>query len=217
MADRTFASLIPRVAVSAHGCPQPTLIQYIRDAAIEVCERTLVWRYEPTVTQLVAGEYEYEYDTPAQAEVHAVLTATVNGERLQPVTLEQLYERYPDWPSTDPNKRATPRLICQLDSDHFVLAPLPDSAVTYELTMIVALKPLRTATSMGASALDEIETVVTHGALQNLLVLPNQAWSDRELAVYHAKQYVSKTTERRARANLGAARASLFVKMCPFG
>jgi len=47
-------------------------------------------------------------------------------------------------------------------------------------------------------------------------VLPNRTWTDRELASYHAKQYSFKTSERRARANLGAARASMTVQMRPF-
>jgi hypothetical protein len=56
-----------------------------------------------------------------------------------------------------------------------------------------------------------------HGTLQHLLVLPNQAWSDRELAAYHAKQYVYQTAERRARANLGNVRGNMRARMQPFG
>jgi hypothetical protein len=82
--------------------------------------------------------------------------------------------------------------------------------------MIVALKPLRDSSGMDKSVLDDLENVIMHGALQHLLVLPDKNWSDRELATYHAKQYLSKITERRARANLGAARASMSVQMRPF-
>jgi hypothetical protein len=103
-----------------------------------------------------------------------------------------------------------------LDADNFVLAPVPDATVVYDLKMIVALKPLRTSSAMSKSVLDDIENVVMHGALQHLLVLPNRTWTDRELASYHAKQYSFKTSERRARANLGAARASMTVQMRPF-
>ena len=41
-----------------------------------------------------------------------------------------------------------------------------------------------------------------HGALQHLLVLPDRAWSDRELASYHAKQFIFKLQERRATTTL---------------
>ena len=99
--------------------------------------------------------------------------------------------------------------ITQLDPDHFSVAPIPDDAESYDVRMIVCLKPLRTATSMDKSVLDELENVIMHGALQHLLVLPDRSWSDRELASYHAKQYIFKLQERRARANLGAGRASI--------
>lgn len=215
MATRTFLSLATRLASSVPGCPQPVIEQHIRDSAIEVCERTLAWRYQQPSIRLTPGVYEYAYNNPTQSEVHAFLTATVNGVPLEPVTLEQLYGSYPDWPNLATDKRANPRLICQLDPDNFVLAPLPDATVAYDLKMIVALKPLRTATGMDKTVFDDIENVIMHGALQHLLVMPNKNWSDRELAAYHAKQYISKTTERRARANLGAARASMTVKMRP--
>ena len=216
MATRTFLSLVNRLAPSVPGCPQPIILQYIRDSAIEACERTLAWRYEQPAIRLTPGVYEYPYTNPTGTEVHAFLTANVNGERIDPVTLEQLSIAYPDWPSTDVNKRADPRLICQLDPDNFVLAPIPDASKNYDLKMIVALKPLRDASGMDKSVFDDLENVIMHGALQHLLVLPDKNWSDRELATYHAKQYLFKITERRARANLGAARASMTVQMRPF-
>ena len=92
------------------------------------------------------------------------------------------------------------------------MAPIPDDDESYDVRMIVCLKPLRTATDMDKSVLDELENVVMHGALQHLLVLPDRSWSDRELASYHAKQFIFKLQERRARANLGAGRASMRVQ-----
>lgn len=216
MATRTFLSLVNRLAPSVPGCPQPIIMQYIRDAAIEACERTLAWRYEQPAIRLTPGVYEYPYNNPTGTEVHAFLTATANGQTIDPVTLEQLYLAYPDWPSTDTTKRADPRLICQLDPDNFVLAPIPDASKNYDLKMIVALKPVRDASGMDKSVFDDLENVIMHGALQHLLVLPDKNWSDRELATYHAKQYLFKITERRARATLGAARASMSVQMRPF-
>jgi hypothetical protein len=215
MATRSFLTLVNRLSPSVPGCPQPIILQYVRDAAIEACEKTLAWRYEQPMIRLTPGVYEYPYNNPTNTEVHAFLTAAVNGNAVDPVTLEQLYKRYPDWPSLDPDKRADPRFICQLDPDNFVLAPIPDNTVNYDLKMIVALKPLRESEFMDKTILDDLENVIMHGALQHLLVLPGKNWTDRELATYHAKQYLSKITERRARANLGAARASMSVQMRP--
>lgn len=109
-----------------------------------------------------------------------------------------------------------PRAMTQLTPDQYVLLPLPDDDDPYRLRLVYALKPKRTAEGMPQYLFDEIEDVLFHGALQELLVLPNGAWGDRELAAYHAKQYLSHVTERRARANLGNMRGTMAVQMRPF-
>jgi hypothetical protein len=62
---------------------------------------------------------------------------------------------------------------------------------------------------MEEAILNELEEAIVHGALQQLLVLPSVNWGDRELATYHAKQFLREVTERRARANLGNMRGTL--------
>lgn len=108
-----------------------------------------------------------------------------------------------------------PRAVTQLTPDQFIVLPLPDDEKTYTLRLVYALKPKRSATGMPEYLFNELEDAIFHGALQELLVLPNEAWGDRELAAYHAKQYLSYVTERRARANLGNVRGSMTVQMRP--
>lgn len=215
MADRTFLSLESTLAASVAGCPRPTIIQYVRNAAIEVCEKTLVWRYEQDPIRLTAGVYEYDYEVPDDTEVVAIIHATVNGNPLTPCTQEDIHARYPQWPSADATQRSTPVLIGQFDPGHFILSPVPDDSVDYDVKMFLALRPTRTATGMAEAPFNECEQLIVHGALQHLLVLPEKSWTDRELATYHAKQYTYKTAMRRAKTNLGVARASLAVKMRP--
>ena len=213
---RTFLDIVNRFSPSVPGCPSPVVEQYVREAAIEACERTLTWRYEQPRIRLTTGAAEYAYESPTDSEVHAFITATCNDQQLKPVTIEQLYDLYPKWPNQASNEYAQPKYITQLDPDNFMVAPQPDSTTTYDVRMIVCLKPLRTATTMDKTVLDDLETVIMHGALQHLLVLPDRTWSDRELASYHAKQFAFKLSERRARGNLGASRASMRVQAQKF-
>ena len=257
MADRTFASLVPRVQASVPGCPHATIVQYIRDAAIRTCERTLYWRYQVPLFNLLPGVHEYAYNKPEGTDVHAVFEAVVNGRPLKRLTMEKAIELYPQWadlysgvnpqavwaansggqfgsaqyneeeyngdtgPLTLPADAladgSTPQVITQINPDRYVILPLPDAERTYQCRMFVALKPKRSATGMDEVIFDELEEAIMHGALQHLLVLPGQAWSDRELAAYHAKQYVFQTAERRARANLGTNRGTMRARMQPFG
>ena len=256
MADRTFASLVPLVNASVPGCPYPTILNYIRDAAIRTCERTLCWRYQIPLFNLLPGVHAYLYDKPVGTDVHVMFDVVVNKRPLERLTMEKAIELYPQWAdlysgqdpsvvwsltpsgsfnSFDYNEglfnensayvlppeivvdASTPQSITQISPDKFIILPLPDAERVYRCRMFVALKPKKTATGMDEVILDELEEVIMHGALQHLLVLPNQTWSDRELAAYHAKQYVFQTAERRARANLGNNRGMMRARMQPFG
>lgn len=85
------------------------------------------------------------------------------------------------------------------------------------MRMFVALKPTRMADGMDEDLFNELEDALVHGTLQHLLLIPNTAWTDKELAVYHARQYLFCTTERRARANIGNARGTMRAKFPSFG
>lgn len=215
MPTRTFISLEPKLAPVVPGCPEPTLVQFIRDAAIDACERTLAWRYEHAAIQLTAGVYEYEYGTPSYTEVCGIIHAAVNGVAVPLMVQEDIHRIYPDWPSSDTTKRSTPAYMGQFDPDHFVVAPVPDGSTTYNMKLFLALRPTPDATGMDETVLDELEAVITHGALQNLLLLPNKSWTNEQLAVYHAKQYTYKISARRAKANLGVGRGRFSVRMNP--
>jgi len=109
-----------------------------------------------------------------------------------------------------------PRSICQITPDKFIVLPTPDDARTYAMRMFYALKPRRDADGMDSAILDELEDVIVHGALQQLLLLPNTSWSNADLATYHARQYTFQLTERRARANLSNMRGPLLARFPTF-
>jgi len=310
------------VQASVPGCPYATIVQYIRDAAIRTCERTLYWRYQPPLFDLSPGVHEYAYNKPENTDVHAVFAVLVNDRPLERLTMETAICKYPEWadlfsgidpakawcptpptglfnapmydgaqyndsncpiragnevlsdvaPPTPPTatfnmpmydetqfnsdnnnsstteeaysvsnvlscceeqsnndncrpvlcgtafaKASTPQAITQISPDKYIILPLPDNKRVYKCRMFLALKPKHNATGMDSVVFDELEEVIMHGALQHLLVLPDQPWSDRELAAYHARQYVFQIAERRARANLGNVRGLMRVRMQPFG
>jgi hypothetical protein len=257
MADRTFASLVPRVNPSVPGCPYPMIVSYIRDAAIRACERTLFWRYQVPLFNLQPGVSEYLYNKPTNTDVHVMFAAVVNERPLERLTMEKAIELYPQWADlysgqdpavawsmTPPTSTfnapeynevqfndqptyvvpdeivadaSTPQSITQVTPDKYIILPLPDAMAVYRCRMFLALKPKKNATGMDELIFDELEEVIMHGALQHLLVLPNTNWSDRELAAYHAKQFVYQCSERRARINLGNMRGMMRVQIPPFG
>ena len=215
MAEVAFSTLVPRLYASVPGCPQPTMLTHLRDAAIQVCERTLAYRYKMPAVTMVADTYGYDFDVPVATEVHAIFAATSNDCPLDLLTMEQATDAFPEWISGGTTNASSPRAVAQINGDQFNILPVPDDATTYEVAMFLALKPLRTATTMDEVPLGELEDVIVHRALQTLLTLPAMPWTNFDLATYHAKQFTFFTSERRARANLGNARGSMRVRANP--
>jgi hypothetical protein len=207
MATRLYSDLVNSIAPSVPGCPQPVIITYIRRAAIDVCERTNAWKYEHATVTMTAGTYEYAFVPESNAEVYSILTANLNGSKLTPTTLEKIHELYPKYPSSVAAERATPRYIFNISPITFHVAVVPDNS-TDTIEMFVSQRPTKVSTGMNEAVMDDVEEAIIHGTLQHLLTLPERTWSDTELAAYHAKQFILKVNERRARANLGAARAT---------
>lgn len=254
--DRTFVSMVDRIMPHVPGCPRETVRRYVRDAAIQVCERTLFWRYEIPLFELQPGVSEYFFNTRSGADVHAVFLATVNGNPLNLLNLDEAVRLYPAWAEflsgetastlwsesthsgsfntetwNEPEFNSTssftlpdsvvasasyPQALTQLTPEKYLILPLPDGQATYEVRMLVALKPKRDATGMDEFVANELEDVILHRVVQNLTLLPNVPWSNKDLATYHARQYQFHMNERRARANLGNARGGMVVQMQPW-
>jgi len=218
MATRTFASFTSRLSPSAPGCPHPMLVQYIRDAAIRVCERTLAWRYENPTFNLTAGQYKYSFNRPIDTDVQAIFSATVNNTPLEVLELTAATSLYPDWPVTTTDSTAIaeqgsqPQTISQVNMDQYVVLPAPDADRTYTIRMFYALKPSRDSLTMDEAVFNALERPIMHYALQQLHALPQVSWADRELAVYHARQFLASVTEYRAQANLGVGRSVLVAR-----
>jgi hypothetical protein len=109
-----------------------------------------------------------------------------------------------------------PLIITQLTPQKYIVLPLPDNVREYQVRMFVALKPKRTMTAFPREIMDELEDVVVHGALQYLYTMKDSAWFDTSLANYHATQFSYQLAERRARANLTAARGPFRAQAQPF-
>ena len=222
MATRSYISLAARINPSVPGCSLPMLEQYIRDASIATCERTLAWRYEQPTFNLTPGVYKYAYSKPVETTVQTVMYASLNDSPLSAVTLEDATRRYPNWAKTSTTDAdialygSQPMVFTQLSPNSYIVLPAPDAEATYTIRMIYALKPTRDSEGMDEVIMNELEPAIIHKTLQELLVLPGVAWSDRELASYHAKQFISKVSEYRANASLGNMRASVSVRMRPF-
>lgn len=75
----TFDDLLPFVLPHVSHCPDVTAIFQLRQAAIEFCDRALVWREYQDPIETIDGQTAYAY-TPADGQrISKLLSLTFNG------------------------------------------------------------------------------------------------------------------------------------------
>lgn len=202
--------LVPGVHEYAFERPSNTDVQAVfaaimNDRPLEMLNLDEAIRRYPTWATLYSGEDASELwsETPSMA-----LDNPEYGEELFDGDSEFVL------PDSIIAEASTPRCMVQVSPQHYIVVPLPDDT-TYEMRMFLALKPTRDATGMETRIFDELEDVIMHKVLEDLLVLPNVPWTNPDLAMFHSKKYQYLVHERRARANLGHVRGTMSVRPRP--
>ena len=162
--------LLHHVLPFAPECPEPTAIHHLREATIQFCERTRIWRHELTISTadpLVIV-------TPAGSRLFEIEDAWFNGTRLERVPVNEAADYVGDSPGV-------PRWITEYGETGVRLVPF-DPADPGELRISAFLTPSRDATEIPDFLVDGHARTIADGALSDLLMLPNQPFSNPALA-----------------------------------
>lgn len=168
---REIEDLLPHVMPYAPGCAEPTAIQHLRDAAVRFCERTRCWRHIDTFK--TEGHHHELVAVPSQAVLYEVEWAKFDGRELCADT--------PDvrtWHNQE-EAQAYPRYITQVNPTCLSIEP----HAVGELSISVFLKPAPTADMLPDFLVSHFGRNLADGALATLLLLPNQPFSNPQLAM----------------------------------
>src|SRR5512145_2811052 len=152
------------VSSNARGANPDVLDKYILLACREFCQKTKVW-----VEQL--GAYDIEADVStyalshASADIISVKKVKVDGEVIDPVTVEENFTDDPDWESVT----GTPTQYFFDTDNNLYLKPVPVSSITDGLVVWAALKPLLTATTVPDVIFNEYVEAIANGAASKIL------------------------------------------------
>ncbi len=173
------------IAPDLPGCPLAAIDVALRQAAIAFCEQSLAWGYDHPEISIVSGTNTYDYVPPAQAVVHAITYAELDGKELASQAASYSINIY-DWR----NRTGTPKYVLG-GTTALTLVSRPDANGTLKLT--VALKPSPAATGLDDSIFNEYREAIVHGALSRSMMSPKKPYTSTQLAQYHAQQFMIKT------------------------
>jgi hypothetical protein len=191
------------------GCPEPLMAQAVVDYAIVFCEDSLALREKLDTFTTVAGTSAYALDAPTSLQVARILNVWVGGTAIPSLAADT---------AVPPNfDRATPRLYYTTRTDselELQLYPTPDAS--YTITVEVALRPTRGATSLPDDLFDLWVEPVCHGAVGQLMQIPGQAFTNPVSGMGFAARATQLSRKARIDGGIGQVRASRAINRAPF-
>jgi hypothetical protein len=197
------------IKVYAPGCADPTMYFGIRQAAIEFCERTRLWRFD--------DEFQVSFDdaegisAPYGAEIHEMEAVSFNGQPLEPKTTSWLDEHMRGW-RTAGQVTGVPNYFTQTEPDTIRLVPFMAGTLGLHLW----LKPTQDADQLPDWMVDQHRETIAHGALARILLIPNQSFTNPEMGMVFANAFQSKLDGLSNKGFTGQQRAPVRSKATYF-
>lgn len=196
--------IYPLILPFAPGVADPTMNAWIRQAARDFCERTRLWRYEDELT-VTANEAE-AITTPVGSVVHEIEEAYFDGQMLRRVSPAWLDEHEKLW-----------RLGALTGSSSYVTQTEPGSirlvpGAAGTVKLFVWLKPSDDAEELPDFIIDKYREIIAHGALARILMIPNQSFSNPQMATYWQTRFDTKLDNLFTKGSSGEQRAARRTK-----
>lgn len=181
------------------GCPEMTIENAVRAAALGFCEKTGIVQYDMDPITVVSGQHEYDFESPDEMIVHSILNANYDGHPLTVLSSKLIEQRYP----RHREYNGAPEGIFRKDACIFKLYPVPDTTKVNSLYMTVVVKPAPNSEYVPELLLNDHKQAIVDGALARLLMLPTKDWTNGALAGAHTAAFVGAITEASRRARRG--------------
>lgn len=205
MADIEYSQLLPEVLPYLRADPSdPVTENAIKRTVIEFCSSTLVWKHTPDPINVVAGTSAYTIAAPTDSVVAAVLSAQIDGQPIDPKSLDWLDSNVPRWRT----QAATPEYFTQTEPQQLILAPLPSSTLASGLTLTVGLQPSQSAVGFPQWIFDQFLYVLADGAISKLMLMSDKPWTDMQNGADRRARFESATSGARTSADSSLGRAT---------
>lgn len=171
---RDIEDFIPLVNVWAQGASEPVVVNFLRQAAKELCQKTRCWRF--TDSFQTTGDDIEVMCTPPFADLFEIEWARFNDMELEPKapTGDMLF-----------HDNGQPRYITQTSPNTIRIEPRGKGT----LSLSLFLQPSLGTEVLPAFMLDQFGDKLAAGALSSVLLLPNQPFTNPNLAMVKAAEW----------------------------
>lgn len=218
-ADMFLNEVMPDVP----SCSKAIAVNAIRNAAIEFCQKSLVWVETLDPVNIVANVDVYDLDgMPNGSVIERVLNLFYLGRKLAQRNLDEVNaKRQLAAASIAANVQGiateyiapSVTMYAQSSPKQIILFGNPTASAIGALAMDVALVPSRTSTGIDSAITDRYLDGLVSGAKARLMQIPKKPWSDANLASYHKGEFNSAVDSATIDVARGFGRAPIRTKL----
>jgi hypothetical protein len=187
----------------APGAPEALLVRAWRDAARRFFTETRAWRVEPVITLsvLVGATYaEYDMTSPFnETEVFDFAELQYQLCDIPRYTREQVRAR------GIPTAGGVPVAARMGSPDNMVVMPVPSGDLSADMSVLGMIRPTRSAIEIDDSV-EKYFDVIDFGALEYVLRVPGQPWTDIKLSVGYNEKFEAEVDEHMHKGSDGDMR-----------
>lgn len=201
-----LTDFLPEVLPYVPGCSVPLAIKQLRAICIDFCSVAPIAQAIIDPIDLVAGEPEYDIDAPNGTDITLILSARLQGRKLDVFRLQDA-----DFTAAR-TTMGTPNGLKQGPSNTLMLDISPSYDMPKALSLAVATKPKRNATIVADVLFSDYAYEIGQGTIGRLLLTPNQPFSAPGNAFAYTAIYERARTNARIRADEGFGQSSTRVR-----
>lgn len=197
---RDFEELMPRILPHVIQCTEGFAIDHLRDATIRACERARLWVIED---EFEAGKDGQELIMlPRDLQIYQLDQVLHCGRPLEAVSVQDLVSNRHRWHCGTGH----PQFFAQVDENTLQILPRQDGAMIFVRGYAI---PSPTAQRAPKAVLDRHREMLVNGALGRIMSVPNQPFTNPELAAYRLQLFESRLDEISREYVTGIQRAPL--------
>jgi hypothetical protein len=207
-------AFLDQVLPHVPGCTNEMALLEIKNTIIDFCEKSLILQADHDPVTALEGIMDYDLEPPKDYLVTKIMKAWYMGQELDMESPDEI--KTPSVYNQNSGylvNRGDPRFLLQKEPRTFSVYPIPDETARLALTLRVALKPTRSASTIDNIIYEEYAETIGHGAVSRLALSPGKPYSDVKLAAARNGLYLAGLNVARDRAQKGNVRQSKHVKM----
>lgn len=209
-----YEDFFPYVTQYVPDASEFMLIDAIKQACIEFCEKTFVWQYTVPAMDIVANKANYAMTTPADTKSVGPIQVYYDTNLLIPKGPDELADIYRmgDWQQVIGH----PQYVTRVTKPEVLLVPIPSDNATGALHIKTALAPTRDSSEIDSEIFEQYAEAIAWGARARLLAQPRQDYSDKTGAIEAQKMFKYEINRCRMQVTKGLTRGSPRVEFQRF-